>query len=650
MTTKPARWRRSIATNLLWVALFLVALSAFLVVNVLDVLHQVQTSEDNSVKLARFEIRLAAQRLIDDAIHFNPILPTAPQQVVELRKSEQEVDHWVLTLRRGSAIRLPGITANKEDAQYLAVRQRWQGVRRELEQLSGSTTAAQAQALGTSIAGDVREMLSPLSGGSNQLSDTFNDGSVLLQAILAVLVMLVAFVILAMARSIWGRTRTLTDTVSRVANGEMGLCVEVAGDDELAQIAGSFNDLTARIRATLDKEGRFFTLAAHLLCIVGFDGRFKRLSRAWQDVLHQSDQALLEAPLTSIVHPDDRLLTTTAVQQIITTGTEITRLENRCLMSDGGIVWLSWNLKPVPSEQLIYCIAMEVTDRERLLDSIQRSALRLAGATASVLTSSTQHARGAQEQASAIAETVAAVEEVEQTTRQSAARAAAVAESSQLAFENGKAGRKAVEDSIAAMDRVREQVEGLADNIIRLAEQAQNIGEIVSSVDHIADQTNLLALNAAIEAARAGEQGKGFTVVANEIRLLADQSKRATVQVRQMLSGIQKLTQRSVLSMEEGTRSVQGATTVVMRADDTIRELVDTITLAATSASQILTSANQQSVGMKQIHQAMKNIQGITQSTLSATQQAQSAVIELNSLSETLQSMLGTNGHSSGAK
>src|SRR5207253_3710370 len=111
-------------------------------------------------------------------------------------------------------------------------------------------------------------------------------------------------------------------------------------------------------------------------------------------------------------------------------------------------------------------------------------------------------------------------------------------EAIQRTQEVGKAGRKSGEDSGAALGTVREQVESTAENILALAEQAQAIGEIIATVNDIAEQTNLLALNAAIEASRAGEQGKGFSVVAGEVKVLADQSKKATAQVRQILGDI----------------------------------------------------------------------------------------------------------------
>ncbi len=202
---------------------------------------------------------------------------------------------------------------------------------------------------------------------------------------------------------------------------------------------------------------------------------------------------------------------------------------------------------------------------------------QLASASTEILASTTQQASGAQEQAAAVTQTMSTVNEVSQTAEQAAQRAKTVGESVQRTLDIGKAGRKVVEDSLVAMDSVKEKVETTAENILTLAEQAQAIGDIIATVNDIAEQTNLLALNAAIEASRAGEHGKGFTVVAGEVKALADQSKKATAQVRQILGEIQKATNTAVLSTEEVTKGVSSAIKVGGQAGETIKAAADTL-------------------------------------------------------------------------
>jgi len=281
---------------------------------------------------------------------------------------------------------------------------------------------------------------------------------------------------------------------------------------------------------------------------------------------------------------------------------------------------------------------------EKLLATITESATQLAASAAEILASTTQQATGAQEEAAAITETVTTIDEVVRTTEQATQRARAVADASHRALEIGGAGRKAVNDTLGAMERVRTQSEATASSILALAERAQAIGDIIGAVNDIADQTNLLSLNAAIEAARAGEQGKGFAVVASEVRALAEQSKKATAQVRQILGEIQKATNGAVMATEEGSKSVSEGMRIVREAGETIKSLAETIAETAQAATQISASAGQQATGMTQIHQAMKSVQVVTQQNLAATRQTERAAQDLNALGSRLKEVLAVAG------
>ena len=269
---------------------------------------------------------------------------------------------------------------------------------------------------------------------------------------------------------------------------------------------------------------------------------------------------------------------------------------------------------------------------EKLLGKTREAIAKLSSATAEILASTAQQAGGAEEQACAVAETITTVEEVAQTSAQAAQRAKGVGEAVQLTLEGGLAGRKAVEQSIAALNQLKDQVESTASDILRLAEQAQAIGEIIATVTDIAEQTNILALNAAIEASRAGEHGKGFGVVAAEVKALAEQSKKATVQVRQILGEIQRGTQTAVLSTEEVTKGVAGAIKAADQSVRTIGSLTDTLTDASQASAQIVASAGQQATGMTQISQAMKNLDQVARQNLIATRQVEQTAQSLNVL------------------
>ncbi|MBY0522030.1 MAG: CHASE3 domain-containing protein [Gemmataceae bacterium] len=272
---------------------------------------------------------------------------------------------------------------------------------------------------------------------------------------------------------------------------------------------------------------------------------------------------------------------------------------------------------------------------------VRETIQHLSTVSTELLAATAQQAAGTQEQAAAVAETATTVDEVVQTADQTAQRAKGVGEAIQRTHEIGQAGRKSVEESISALNAVQQWMGTTAENILALAEQAQAIGEIIATVNDIAEQTNLLALNAAIEASRAGEHGLGFSVVAGEVKVLADQSKKATAQVRQILGQIQKATNTAVLSTEEVSKGVAAANRVAVQSGETIRVLTDTLAEAAQASIHIVASAGQQSVGTAQIHQAMRNIDTVAKQSLAAVRQTEQAAQNLNELSSSLVQLIG---------
>jgi len=263
----------------------------------------------------------------------------------------------------------------------------------------------------------------------------------------------------------------------------------------------------------------------------------------------------------------------------------------------------------------------------------------LASSSSEILATTTQVASGAAETASAVSETTATVEEVKQAAGVSSQKAKYVSESAQKVAQVSQAGRKSVEDTIAGMQRIQEQMESVAESIVRLSEQGQAIGEIIAAVNDLSEQSNLLAVNAAIEAARAGEQGKGFAVVAQEIKSLAEQSKQATAQVRTILGDIQKATGAAVMATEQGAKAVEAGLKQSGEAGESIRLLAESVSEAAQAAMQIAASSQQQMVGMDQVALAMENIKQASLQNVAGTRQAETAAHSLHELGQKLKGL-----------
>ncbi|WP_034641334.1 methyl-accepting chemotaxis protein [Desulfovibrio inopinatus] len=254
--------------------------------------------------------------------------------------------------------------------------------------------------------------------------------------------------------------------------------------------------------------------------------------------------------------------------------------------------------------------------------------------------SSTQLSTSSAETATAVSEISATVEEVKQTTRLSMDKAKTVAEVAAEAAKSSQSGSEATEQLNAEMDTIKGKMEYVAQHIVRLSEKSQDIAHIIAVVNDLADQSNILAVNAAIEAAKAGEEGRGFSVVAQEIRSLAEQSKQATDQVRSILADIQKATSAAVMATEQGSNAVESGVHRTENAATAIQQLADTISQAAMAATQISASSQEEFAGMDQVALAMDNISQATSQNTESARQLENSAMSLQDLGIQLQELV----------
>ena len=260
----------------------------------------------------------------------------------------------------------------------------------------------------------------------------------------------------------------------------------------------------------------------------------------------------------------------------------------------------------------------------------------LSASSSEIMSMVSELASGSAETATSVSETTSTVEEVKQTAEVSNQKAIEVADSAQKISLVSQDGNKSVQETIEGMNKIKQQMESIAGIVIQLSEKSHIIGEIASTVNDLAEQSNLLAVNASIEAAKAGEQGRGFTIVAQEIKNLAERSKESTVQIRTVLADIQKEIGSAVMATEQGGKVIDEGLQLSSLANEVITTLATSIEQASQANMQIAASSQQQLVGMDQITSAMENIKEASIQSTKGTKQTEESISDLNDLGEKL--------------
>ncbi|GAB7021477.1 methyl-accepting chemotaxis protein [Salidesulfovibrio brasiliensis] len=273
---------------------------------------------------------------------------------------------------------------------------------------------------------------------------------------------------------------------------------------------------------------------------------------------------------------------------------------------------------------------MQAAERlEGTVERVRETSGRIAGYSQEIR-------NGSETQSERVHSTATAMEEMNATVLEVARNSSEAADVGRNANEQAVEGARIVEQSIEAMQATQGKTEDLKRNMDVLGQRAEDIGAIINVIEDIADQTNLLALNAAIEAARAGEAGRGFAVVADEVRKLAEKTMQATREVSDSIMSIQDVARTNVASVDAAVADLGQAVGYTEQSGEVLRVIVKSVQTSADQISGIATAAEQQSATSEEINQAVEEINAITGRT---AEDVQRTVEELGQLNEEIESL-----------
>lgn len=264
----------------------------------------------------------------------------------------------------------------------------------------------------------------------------------------------------------------------------------------------------------------------------------------------------------------------------------------------------------------------------------------IASASTQLRATSEKIATGADKVASQTSTVATASEEMTSTSGDIAHNCQLAAETSSRSSAAANSGAVIVQETILGMGRITERVKNSAGTVESLGARSEQIGEIIGTIEDIADQTNLLALNAAIEAARAGEQGRGFAVVADEVRALAERTTRATKEIGDMIKAIQSETKTAVKAMEEGVSEVEKGTELSQRSGDALQEILNEINEVSTQINQIATAAEEQTATTNEITTNIHQVTDVIHETARGAEETSVAAAQLSGQADQLQRLV----------
>ncbi len=439
------------------------------------------------------------------------------------------------------------------------------------------------------------------------INDVSDASTFALQAGLALVFLAVAAgfaTVLILNRKFKRPLQMLSGAAKQIASGNTEITADIPGGDELGELASSFNTTVMNFKRTYDE--------------------LKKKSLAGEELARESKMAKVQAE---------------AEQWYLGDSIEVMLREiDKFKAGD-----LTVSLTPQKDDEIkrLYEGFNEaVLNIENMIKEVMFAVENTASAATQINSSAEELATGVQEQSSQTEEVASAVEEMTRTIVDNSTNATKTAEVAQSSGRVAKEGGEVVKQTIVKIREIAEVVSTSSTTVRKLGDSSEQIGEIILVINDIADQTNLLALNAAIEAARAGEQGRGFAVVADEVRKLAERTTGATKQIGSMIKMVQSETMEAVKSMDRGTREIEEGISLADKAGVALENIVAETKHLIDMINQIAAAGEEQSSTSEQISKSVEGISTVTSQSAAGISQIARSADDLNRLTESLRTLI----------
>ena len=471
-------------------------------------------------------------------------------------------------------------------------------------------------------------------------------------------------------------TRPLSQTVrfaSGVAGGRLDERLDIDQKDEVGVLAQSLRTMVGDLRNKMDfTQGILQGITAPYV-IIGFDDKLQYLNQSTLDFYErQGPPEKYVGELAAMFFYGDASRET-LTSKVLRTGNQILHHNMELTTPSGKKKAALLDISPMKSQDgkviaaiVVFMDVTQIVEQQKKAESARAEGMLAAAhqleEVVQVATSASgqlsrqveQSSRGAAEQSQRVGETATAMEEMNSTVLEVARNASQAAQTSESASHKAQEGARIVGQVVTGIEDVRRQALSIKEDMAKLGQQADGIGSIMNVISDIADQTNLLALNAAIEAARAGEAGRGFAVVADEVRKLAEKTMTATKEVGDAIRGIQESTQRNIANVDASGKVIEEATSLANTSGATLHEIVALVDQASDQVRAIAAASQEQSAASEQINRSIEQVAQISSETSQAMTDAAQAVTDLtnqtNILTQLINGMKQEGGAASGQK